>query len=286
MSQFNDIRGKSLSPPDKNGAWRREMMRIPSPAIRFAGALLCVLAGSFGGARAADPDALWKIVHGRCVPDKRLNNDPAPCAAVSLVGGETQGYAILKDIRGATQFLLIPTARIKGIESPELRATEAPNYFAAAWAARTAMDAVLHRPVPREDVGLAVNSPHARSQEQLHIHIDCLRADVVAALRADEASITPAWAPLPTPLAGHTYRARFLSEAALKTSNPFKLLEVDVGAAAMAQQTLVLAGAVASDGQPGFVLLADHFDPATGDRAGGETLQDHDCAVIHAGTPG
>jgi CDP-diacylglycerol pyrophosphatase len=220
------------------------------------------------------------------VPDQQLNDDPAPCAAVSLAGGEKQGHAILKDIRGATQFLLIPTARITGIESPEILAADAPNYFAAAWAARAAMEAVLHHPLPREDVGLAVNSPHARSQEQLHIHIDCLRADVVAALHADEAAIGPAWAPLQAPLAGHNYRARFLSEAALGASNPFKLLEADVGAAAMAQQTLVVAGAVSSDGQPGFVLLADHFDPVTGDRAAGEALQDHDCAVIHPGTPG
>jgi CDP-diacylglycerol pyrophosphatase len=231
-------------------------------------------------ARAADPDALWKIVHGRCVPDQELNHDPAPCTAVTLAGGEARGYAILKDIKGATQFLLIPTARIKGIESPELLAPLSPNYFAAAWAARAAMEAVLHHPVPREDIGLAVNSPHARSQEQLHIHIDCLRADVVAALHADEAAIGPAWAPLQAPLAGHTYRARFLSETALSASNPFKLLAADVGAAAMAQQTLVLAGAVSADGRPGFVLLADHFDPSTGDRASGETLQDHDCAVI------
>ena len=236
--------------------------------------------------RAADPDALWKIVHDRCVPDQRLNNDPAPCTAVSLAGGEAQGHAILKDIRGATQFLLIPTGRVAGIESPDILAADAPNYFAAAWAARPAMEAVLHHPLPRDDVGLAVNSPHARSQEQLHIHIDCLRADVVAALHADAAAVGTNWAALPTPLAGHPYRARWLAEAELLSANPFKLLAADVGAAAMPRQTLVVAGAVSADGQPGFVLLADHTDAATGDRAGGEELQDHDCAVAHPGAPG
>ncbi len=232
---------------------------------------------------AADPDALWKIVHDRCVPDQQLNNDPAPCTAVTLAGGEARGHAILKDIRGATQFLLIPTGRTAGIESPDILAPEAPNYFAAAWAARAAMEVVLHHTLPRQDVSLAINSPHARSQEQLHIHIDCLRPDVVTALHADAAAIGPAWAPLPSPLAGHPYRARWLAEADLASSNPFKLLAADVGAAAMPQQTLVVAGAVSADGQPGFVLLADHVDPATGDRAGGEELQDHECAVAHPG---
>ena len=257
---------------------------MPAPAILCAGALLGLLAANFA-VWAADPDALWKIVHGRCVPDQQLNNDPAPCASVSLSGGEAQGHAILKDIRGATQFLLIPTGRVAGIESPAILAPDAPNYFAAAWAARPVMEAVLHHPLPQDDVSLAINSPRARTQEQLHIHIDCLRADVVAALHANAAAIGPAWAPLPTPLDNHPYRARWLPEAALAASNPFKLLAADVGAAAMPQQTLMLAGAMSADGQPGFVLLADHVDPATGDRAGAEELQDHDCAVAHPGPP-
>jgi CDP-diacylglycerol pyrophosphatase len=246
--------------------------------VLSAAVLLAGLAAIFA-AQAADPDALWKIVHGRCVPDQQSHGDPAPCVTVNLAAGEAQGYAVLKDIRGATQFLLIPTGRVAGIESPEILAAGAPNYFAAAWAARADMEAVLHHPLPREDVSLAINSPQARTQEQLHIHIDCLRADVVAALHADAAAIGPTWAPLPEPLGGHAYRARWLPDAQLATSNPFDLLAADVGAAAMPQQTLVVAGAVSPDGQPGFVLLADHVDPATQDRAGGEELQDHDCAV-------
>ena len=260
-------------------------IRLPASALLCAGALLAGLA-AIVAARAADPDALWKIVHGRCVPDQQLNNDPAPCVAVSLAGGEAQGHAILKDINGATQFLLIPTGRTAGIESPDILVPDAPNYFAAAWAARASMETVLRHTLPREDVSLAINSPQARSQQQLHIHIDCLRADVVAALHADAAAIGPNWAPLPAPLANHPYRARWLSEDELAATNPFKLLQADVGAAAMPQQTLVVVGAASPDGQPGFVLLADHVDPATGDRAGGEELQDHDCAVAHPGTAG
>ncbi|MFL5335471.1 MAG: CDP-diacylglycerol diphosphatase [Geminicoccaceae bacterium] len=61
-------------------------------------------------AETSDPDALWKIVHGRCVPNQRLHGDPSPCTMVELRGGVARGYAVLKDRRGVAQYLLIPTA--------------------------------------------------------------------------------------------------------------------------------------------------------------------------------
>ena len=255
------------------------------PAALLAGtALAAVLIATFA-VRAADPDALWKIVHERCVPDLLTHGDPAPCVSVSLTDGEAHGYAILKDIRGATQFLLIPTGKMGGIESAEILAPDAPNFFASAWEARSNMEAVVHHPVPREDISLAINSPHARTQEQLHIHIDCLLPSVVTALHDQIAAIGPEWAPLPVPLEGHPYRARWLPDGDLAKANPFKLLAADAGAAAMPDQTLIVAGAVSADGKPGFVLLADHFDPAAGDRASSEELQDHECTVLHNASP-
>jgi CDP-diacylglycerol pyrophosphatase len=47
----------------------------------------------------------------------------------------------------------------------------------------------------------------------------------------------------------------------------------------MGEHTLVLAGASFAPDQPGFVLLDDRADPATGDRGTGESLLDHDCAL-------
>ena len=43
----------------------------------------------------------------------------------------------------------------------------------------------------------------------------------------------------------------------------------------MGNRTLVVVGTVSPAGQPGFVILTDQFDPATGDFAAGEELQDH-----------
>lgn len=232
-------------------------------------------------ARAADPNALWNIVHGQCVPDQRGHGDPSPCAKVDLSAGEAAGFAVLKDIKGATQFLLIPTRHISGIESRGLLAPGATNYFAAAWEERDRVAWRLLRPMPRETLSLAINSAVGRTQNQLHIHIDCVRADVRDALWRARAQIGRHWAPLPVLLVGHRYRAMRLDGERLDDRNPFKLLaRGEPGAAAdMGHHTLVVVGMWYDDGGPGFVILDDHADPAHYDFASGEDLQDHDCAI-------
>jgi CDP-diacylglycerol pyrophosphatase len=241
-------------------------------------AALLVLALSAGTVRAADPDALWKIVHDRCVPHATAGEGPAPCSFVDLPGG----YAVLKDIRGATQFLLIPTIRIAGVESPAILEPGAPNYWQAAWAARRFVDQRAGRSLPRQDIGLAINAASQRSQNQLHIHIDCLRPDVIAALAAKAAEIGAGWTPVALPPAGHSYLARRIDGPDLAGVDPFRLVAESLpGAAAdMAGQTLVLAGAGFGAGQEGFYLLDDHVDPAQPARGWGEELLDHDCALL------
>jgi CDP-diacylglycerol pyrophosphatase len=250
---------------------------MPTTA-RWLALLLCLFGAS--AAHASDPDALWHIVHDQCAPDQAANGNPAPCALVAYPGGEASGYAVFKDRRGATQFLLIPTARITGIEDPAILAPGATNYWQAAWQARRFMLARLGHALPRDAISLAINSPDGRSQNQLHIHIDCLRADVRDALRAQVAAIGPGWAPLGITLAGHPYRARRLDGAEL-AANPFRLLAdaTGVGTAEMKIQTLMVVGATFADGRDGFVLLDDRLDAVPGDHASGEELQDHDCAV-------
>ena len=237
------------------------------PALLLAGAALT--------ARAADPSALWHIVHDRCVPDAQGKHDPAPCASVDLV----HGYAVLKDIVGNTQFLLIPTARVGGIEDKAILAPDAPNYWDAAWQARRYVDQRAGHPLPRDDIALAINAVSGRSQDQLHIHIDCIRPDVRAALAQHQAEVGPQWSDFPVPLAGHRYRAMRLSGDELGDTNPFRLLSAGVPQDEMGQHTLVLAGATFAANQPGFILLDDRADPAAGDRGSGEALQDHDCAL-------
>jgi CDP-diacylglycerol pyrophosphatase len=140
--------------------------------------------------------------------------------------------------------------------------------------------------LPRDWVGLAVNSELARSQNQLHIHIDCLRADVHEALMLHGADIGSAWTPFPVLLAGDGYSAIAVAGEDLNAVNPFDLLADGLpGARAdMGRNTLVVVGAVLRDGRPGFIVLAGHADPAVGDLGGDEELQDHEaCAAPAAG---
>jgi CDP-diacylglycerol pyrophosphatase len=75
--------------------------------LLVAASIVVALTGVGIGWARADSDALWRIVHELCVPHERLDDDPDPCALVDLSGGEDRGFAVLKDIDGATQFLLI-----------------------------------------------------------------------------------------------------------------------------------------------------------------------------------
>ena len=240
-------------------------------------AIAALLLGIATRQLSADPSALWHIVHDRCVPHQSQVQDPAPCAAVLA----TEGSAVLKDSNGDYQFLLIPTARVSGIEDPAILAADAPNYWDAAWQARRFLEQRVGHSVPRDMLALAINAPSARSQDQLHIHIDCLRPDVRDALHAHKASVGRSWADFPVPLAGHRYRALLLSQSEMGATNPFRLLAAEVGAAAMARHTLVLVGAEFPDIGPGFILLDGAVDVASGDLAHGEALQDHSCALLH-----
>jgi len=257
--------------------------------------MLLLAAGLAAGsdrAAHADPDALWKIVHGACVPDQEQHGAPAPCTEVDLAQGEAHGTAILKDKRGKTQFLLIPTARIAGMESPDILQPDAPNYFEAAWQARRLVDQAAGRPLRREDLALAINSVAGRTQNQLHIHIDCIRRDIRGQLRGMLARIGDGWRVLPQRLAGHRYRALWIAGDDLGAANPFRLLAASLPdtAAEMGRHTLVLVGAT-RHGAPGFVLLdgeASAFSAALSPRlklgsGSGEELEDHACRL--AGAP-
>lgn len=247
--------------------------------------LLLALATLLAGVAHADPNALWQIVSQRCVPNARDHGQPSPCALVDLANG----YVILKDLVGSTQFLLIPTARVTGIEDKALLAPGAPNYFAEAWHERHFTSDAARRALRRDALSLAINSVYGRTQNQLHIHIDCVAPTVRDAIARNIAAIGDGWASFPEPLAGHRYRAHRVAGDGLAGFDPFTGVADGVpGArAAMDRETIVVVGAILPGGAPGFVVFSDAADPSAGDRGSGEELQDHSCALArrHAGQP-
>jgi CDP-diacylglycerol pyrophosphatase len=248
-------------------------------SLAFAAALIV---GTPFSASASDRMALWRIVHDKCVPDQKANGAPAPCAFVDLADGEDKGVAILKDLNGIAQYLAIPTRGVAGVESPDILNPAPPNYWRAAWAARTYLNARLPHELPRDAIGLAINAASRRSQDQLHIHIDCVAPEARAALGAYRANLTADWHVLPFALEGRRYWARRLDSPDLSDAAPFQLLAQGVAGAKtdMAEETLVVIGATFAPDIPGFILLADHADPGAGGH--GEDLLDAKCAVAGA----
>jgi CDP-diacylglycerol pyrophosphatase len=229
-----------------------------------------------------NPNALWQIVSERCVPEAWSGAGKNACAKVDL----NSGYVILKDRNGIGQYLLIPTRRIEGIESPDLVEVGAHNYWRDAWNERDYVEQAIGSRLKPGEIGLAVNSASGRSQNQLHIHVDCMRPDVVAALGTMRNAIAAQWGDLPTLLSRHHYRARLVTDATLSDTDPFQVLSSDLRerGESMADQSLLMTATTLADGKPGFILLNGRV--RAGDHASAEELLDHSCSLAkghHAG---
>jgi CDP-diacylglycerol pyrophosphatase len=258
-------------------------MRTARAGCRWCIAAALGLSGLALGleAVAADPLALWKIVDGECVVHQQGGEGPAPCVSVDLSNGTQEGVAILKDLIGVAQMLAIPTRCITGIEDPQMLAADAPKIFAAAWKAKALVEGRLHHRLPREAVAIAINSEWRRSQQQLHLHVDCLAKNVADALAEAAPSLDERWRAMTIGLNGRKYIARRLDSPDLSEVEPLKLLAdgIDGARAHMDYYSLAAVGAT-FDGKPGFILLADRLSPEGGGHA--EDLEDHDCAIARS----
>jgi CDP-diacylglycerol pyrophosphatase len=271
MATKNMVNQQVIKSSSRNFSESRKV----SIQTRIATALLFgMLAGvPLASCGAADPNALWRIVSDDCVPTQEHTQQPGQCQLVDL----KQHYAVLKDMHGRSQFLLLPTDRISGIESAALLAGDAPNYWEDGWRAEQYVSQRVGQALPRDLVGMAINSAHARSQEQLHIHIDCVQPALHQALLAAASQIGTQWSAQPIELAGHPYYAVKVQGEDLSV-DPFHLLaqRLTDPATQMADQVLAVVGARFSDGTPGFYVLDS---PAGAQVATSDSVLDHDCAI-------
>ena len=215
--------------------------------------LLSVLALALGTRAAAvhaEPrSVLWPIVQ-YCSAPRHDAGDPA-----CFLTDAARGYALLKDIRGPTQVLLVATDRRWGTEDPRIEAPDAPNYFAAAWAARRCVSRLAGQEIPDGEISLAINSVRGRTDGQLHIHIDRIRPEVAAMLGPGVSELA---------FSGHRYSARHI--AGLAGVNLFAA-EAARAEGPIGEETIVVVGDISG----GFYVLTDHAHGL--DRASGEELQ-------------
>lgn len=240
----------------------------------IAGGLLCGLLVAGALKWRGDPNALWHIVSQQCVPDQQQQHKPDPCLAVDL----DRGYTLLKDRNGPLHDLLIPVDKVTGIEDPALGRQLLPHYFAQAWKHRAVLSDGLKKPIPDAFVSVAINSRFGRSQNQLHVHIACLRPEVFVALSQQGKALDEQWQVLPRPLMGHTYSARTLSATDAEVLDPMALLHdyVEAQGSSMSHYSLLMTPR--ADGS--FVLLSTHLALTEMNLGSAGELQDYRCDLM------
>jgi len=182
---------------------------------------------------ARPPNSLWSLA--RCCAQD-LSSD-----RYCRYHSQDDHFIILKDNSAdkPNAYLIIPTTRVTGIEDRQIFAPPVADLWAHGW-----RQAQIFLNKPAADTGLAINSGFGRSQDQLHIHISCVRGDVAQALADDDEKIggDPA-KPVELPLGPQNHVYRVIKVASLTAASPFDLAAAMSGAKAdMAEQGIAVVG--------------------------------------------
>jgi CDP-diacylglycerol pyrophosphatase len=244
----------------------------------FAAAVLvaCLLAPSLGvlaraqaGQPAASPvacvvarppNSLWSLA--RCCA-KDLVSDPY-CRTYSQNGH----FVILRDNSPAKPkaYLIIPTTKVTGIEDRQIFAPPIADLWAHGW-----QQAQTYLKEPAAGTALAINSGYGRSQDQLHIHISCVRRDVAQALAEHDREIggDPA-KPVEIALGPQEHVYRVIKVMSLTAASPFNLAAAMPGAKAdMAAQSIAVVGSKT----PGVYYVLNTYHHGSNPGAAEELLE-------------
>lgn len=252
-------------------------MRRVRPAIFVACAMLAGLVlhgGHPAGAQPAvapaaacvlppRPDTLWAL---------------AQCCERSLTGDvgcrvydKKDDYVIIKDnsVRKPQSYLIIPTKRVTGIEDGLITQAPVVDFWQYGWAqSRT------YPGYPPADTAMAINSAHSRTQNQLHIHISCVRPAVRKALDQAEIGVFPA-KPVTLRLPPHDnlYRAVKLTSLSGEQS-PFLVFQADPAVRDhMADQSIAVVGSSIAGQYFALDTQVDGANPAHAEELLDQTCQ-------------
>ena len=247
--------------------------------IRPLAIAIALLLAAAAPARAGERGLLWRVVQS-CLVDHAITGGSFPCLRVETADGAERGYAVLRAPFERLHVIVTPTVRTIGIEDARLVAPGAANYFADAWAARRFVSDDLVQKPGRSDLALAINSRPGRSQDQLHIHVACVRSDVKRSLASLAATLQPGrFVSVRVLPKAPRYMAMPLAGPDLAGQNPFDLVADGLKPADMSDVTIVLVG-TGDDQHPGFVLLTRSRLRNVWDDAHGEALLDGSCRAF------
>ena len=264
----------------RNGVTRRLRQLFAVAVACLSGTLLLAQIPSAAGAVdtkqecpackvSPSPNALWSLAQccSRC-----LQSNPG-CREYDA----TDEYIILKDNSKTKpdSYMIIPTKKVTGIEDPQVFELPFLDFWEYGWQVSQ-----KYPGEPPARIGMAINSEHGRTENQMHIHISCLRPDVRKVLTAKDRKIgndPEKSRKLKLPPQNHSYRAVKVTGLAGKSS-PFEVIQAFPGAkGTMAAQSIALA-ATPKDGEF-YVLDTQYHGKGTGSA---EELLDQTCKMPDA----
>jgi len=220
-------------------------------------------------------NVLWVVLQS-CISTKALIGESFPCLVVDPGDRDVPGTAVLRAPGQKTHTVVIPTNNVIGIEDSELQHDAGYTYWRAALSARSFVTAALMGRLRTEDVGMAVNSAGGRSQDQLHIHLDCINMDVKSALQQMGHTIRTHWNEFPLTLAGSRFFAKRITANEASDFNPFSAVK---SLPVKNIHSEWISFAVFSASQPGvdagLYIFAYHAP-----ESHAEKLLDHRCRVV------
>ncbi len=199
-------------------------------------------------------DALWQVVEGLCVPMNATFGISLPCLKVD----STRRFVVIRAPGDETHIIVVPTQRIAGIESPALFSPDTPNLWAIAWNERSWVSGAAGRSLEWSDIGMAINSSVSRTQDQLHIHVDCVDPRLKHMLANHAKNISGRWSEFDLPPWAGRYRVKRIGHAELDRGI-FQMVADEIAGARehMGLQTIGVIGAQGPKGEKDFVVFVN-----------------------------
>lgn len=175
-------------------------------------------------------------------------------------------YVIIKD-NAATKpeaYLMIPAEKVTGIDDKRIFLTPYLNLWANAWDQSEKFPGWGDR-----RIGMAINSAHARTQDQLHVHISCIDPKVAEILDGHEKDARPYTVQLPP--ASNTYNVTTVNDLT-DGQSPFEIARQITDMGEMPDKSV----AVVKSKEPGrYYVLTTAYKNGKGGSA--EELLDQSC---------